>query len=90
MLNRELVPAYVEWTRQTVSLLKIGGKWGIPMWPGVIVTRTDDNECAIDYGPNYAADSDDMEVLALYLRAAGFHLANDRNGGAPLKDTFPQ
>lgn len=71
MLNVHHNPAHVDWTRRTIDLLKIGGVWAIPMWPGCIVTRTGETTVRIAYGV-LPPDSDDMQTLRSYIMAAGF------------------
>jgi hypothetical protein len=65
-----LNPTHVEWTRNTLGMVKIGGVWSIPR-SGTLVHRTGEHSVLID-GPEEIND----ELLS-YIRAAGFTIEND-------------
>jgi hypothetical protein len=79
-MRNALEPSHTEWTRRTISLLKIGGVWIVPMWPGTIVTRTGEDSVRITYGV-LPHDSSDMLLLREHLSAAGFTIQGDESHG---------
>ena len=58
---------FVQWTRNAIGMMKIGGSWGIPR-SGVIVHRTGEKTVRIDRSIAYGPE----ELLESYLEAAGY------------------
>lgn len=69
----DLNPEFVEWTKTTIDMMKIGGCWMIPR-SGVVVIRTGETTVLVDKSRQWGYE----DLLEGYLEAAGFTIEEDR------------
>lgn len=81
----DLNPAHVQWQKNLLDSLQIGGRWGVPQ-SGAQISKVARDMVFIDDRGN---DESLIAAIIAHIEAAGYRVANTKKPDMPADDGGP-